>query len=154
MNRKTIAGVFLSAATLAAQFPGLTLPPSGGNQKAAVTQFIGPVKLTIEYSSPQVHGGPGAQDRRGKIWGQLVPYGMADLGFGNGKPSPWRAGANENTVFETSHDVTVEGKPLGAGRYGLHMIPVKESWTLIFSKNSTSWAASSTRRARTRCASM
>ena len=86
---------------LLAQYPGLTLPPSGNNQKAAATQFIGPVRITIEYSSPAVHG-PDGKDRRGQIWGKLVPYGLTNLGFGNGKPDPWRAGANENTVFTVS----------------------------------------------------
>src|SRR5215470_7467010 len=81
-----------------AQFAGLTLPPSGNNQKAAVTQSVGPVQIRIEYSSPAVHG-PDGTDRRGQIWGKLVPYGLSNLGFGNGKPDPWRAGANENSVF-------------------------------------------------------
>jgi hypothetical protein len=39
---------------------------------------------------------------------QLVPYGLTDLGFGSRKPSPWRAGANENTVFSVSHDVPIK----------------------------------------------
>ena len=131
---------FVLAFTALAQTPGLTLPPSGNNQKAAVTQFVGPVKVSIEYSSPSVHDFAG-QDRRGKIWGQLVPYGLTDLGFGHRKPSPWRAGANENTVFEVSHPVTIEGKPLPAGRYGLHFIVDPAEWTLILSKNSTSWGS-------------
>ncbi|MEP7365139.1 MAG: hypothetical protein ABI972_17940, partial [Acidobacteriota bacterium] len=67
-----------------AQTPGLTLPYSGDNQKAAVTQYIGPVKVEIEYSSPKVHG-PAGDDRRGKIWGGLVAYGMSDLGFPPGR---------------------------------------------------------------------
>jgi tetratricopeptide (TPR) repeat protein len=124
-----------------AQYPGLTLPPSGNNQKAAVIQYIGPVKVEIEYSSPAVHG-PDGKDRRGQIWGKLVPYGMADLGgFGNDKPGPWRAGANENSVFTVSDNVTIEGKTLPAGRYGLHMIPGKDEWTLIFSKDSRAWGS-------------
>src|SRR5260370_11940787 len=125
---------------LFAQFPGLTLPPSGNNQKASVAQQIGPVRITIDYSSPAVHS-PAGEDRRGKIWGKLVPYGLTNLGFGNGNPGPWRAGANENTVFAISIDVLVEGKPLPAGRYGLHMIPGTEEWTIIFSKNSTAWGS-------------
>ena len=131
---------FFLAGAVFAQFPGLTLPPSGNNQKAAVTQYVGPVQVTIEYSSPAVHG-PGGADRRGQIWGKLVPYGLTDLGFGNGKPDPWRAGANENTIFAVSHDVSVEGKTLPAGRYGLHMIPGAEEWTLIFSKNASAWGS-------------
>jgi tetratricopeptide (TPR) repeat protein len=130
----------LAAGGLLAQSPGLTLPPSGNNQRANVTQFIGPVKVTIEYSSPAVHG-PDGKDRRGQIWGKLVPYGMTNLGFGNGKPGPWRAGANENTVLAVSNDVLIEDKPLPAGRYGLHMIPGQEEWTLIFSKNSGAWGS-------------
>ena len=127
------AGVF-------AQFAGLTLPPSGNNQKAIVTQYVGPVQVRIEYSSPSIHGTAG-KDRHGEIWGKLVPYGLANLGFGNGKPDPWRAGANENTVFAVSHDVTIEGSPLPAGRYGLFMIPEKEEWTIIFSKDSGAWGS-------------
>ena len=34
----------------------LTLPPSGDNQKSVVTQYMGMVGITINYSSPDVHG--------------------------------------------------------------------------------------------------
>ncbi len=129
--------LFVYVAPCAAQT--LTLPPDGGNQRAEVSQQIGLVRASIEYNSPDVHG-PGGEDRRGKIWGGLVPYGVHDLGFNNAK-GPWRAGANENTVFEVSHDVTIEGKPLKAGRYGLHMLAGANEFTVIFSKNSTSWGS-------------
>jgi tetratricopeptide (TPR) repeat protein len=121
-------------------FPGLTLPPSGNNQRSFVSQHIGPVEVSIDYSSPAVHG-PDGKDRRGEIWGKLVPYGMTNLGFGNGKPGPWRAGANENTVLATSNDVIIDGKRLPAGRYGVHMIAGPEEWTVVFSKDSTSWGS-------------
>jgi hypothetical protein len=128
------------AGSLFAQFERMTLPPSGNNQKASVTQYIGPVKVTIDYSSPAVHG-PDGKDRRGQIWGKLVPYGLTDLSFNGGKPSPWRGGANENTVFTVSDPVVIEGQPLPAGRYGLHLIPGQDEWTIIFSKNSTAWGS-------------
>ncbi len=96
--------------------------------------------MSIDYSSPAVHA-PNGQDRRGQIWGKLVPYGLTNLGFGNGKPGPWRGGANENTVFAVSNDVNIEGKKLPAGRYGLHMIPGPEEWTIIFSKDSGAWGS-------------
>jgi Protein of unknown function (DUF2911) len=129
------------AGTAAAQSGGITVPPSGGNQRAAVTQYIGLVKVGVDYSSPHVHS-PSGEDRKGKIWGDLVPYGMANLGFGTcGDQCPWRGGANENTVFTTSHDLEVQGKTLPAGSYGLHFIPGKDEWTVIFSKNSTSWGS-------------
>jgi len=128
------------AGALFAQYPGLTLPPSGNNQKATVTQYIGPVQVTIDYSSPAVHG-PDGKDRHGQIWGKLVPYGLTTTSFGNGKPDPWRAGANENTVFTVSDDVTVEGQPLPKGRYGLFMIPGEETWTVVFSKDANAWGS-------------
>ena len=98
------------------------------------------MRIAIDYSSPAVHG-PDGKDRRGQIWGKLVPYGLTDLGFGNGKPAPWRAGANENTVFDVSDNVSIEGKPLPAGRYGLHMIAGPEEWVLIFSKDANAWGS-------------
>lgn len=120
---------------------GLTLPPSGGNQKSVVSQYMGIVEARFTYNSPDVTG-PGGEDRKGKIWGQLVPWGMTNLGFGTAKESPWRAGANENTVFTISHDVLVGGKSLAAGSYGFHIIPNETgSWTLIFSKNTSSWGS-------------
>jgi hypothetical protein len=127
--------------SLFAQYPALTLPPSGDNQKASVTQFVGPVKVTIDYSSPAVHGPSGSNDRRGQIWGKLVPYGMTDLGVLGGKLSPWRGGANENTVFTVSDSITIQGEPLAAGQYGLHFIPGQDEWTIIFSKNSSAWGS-------------
>lgn len=116
----------------------LTLPPDGDNQHSTVTQAIGLVTVTIDYHSPDVHA-PDGTDRRGNIWGKLVPYGVTDDAFGTCTQCPWRAGANENTAFSVSHDVKIEGQALPAGSYGLHMIAGPEEWTLIFSKNAKSW---------------
>jgi hypothetical protein len=142
---RSLAGAVTAALALALAGPApaqtVTTPPSGGNQRSIVTQGIGLVRVTVNYSSPHVHN-PAANDRRGKIWGALVPYGVANLGFGTcGDQCPWRGGANENTVFTTSHDIKVQGEPLPAGTYGLHFVPDKEEWTIIFSKNHTSWGS-------------
>ncbi len=120
----------------------VTLPPSGGNQKSVVTQYMGLASATFIYHSPDV-AAPNGQDRRGKIWGQLVPYGMTNLGFGSATSSPWRAGANENTIFKASHDLTVNGKKLPAGKYGFHVIVGEpgEDWTLIFSSDTEAWGS-------------
>jgi tetratricopeptide (TPR) repeat protein len=86
--------------------------------------------VTITYHRPAV--------KSRQIWGGLVP-------FDGGKPIPWRAGANENTTISFTHDVLIEGKRLGAGTYGLHMIPSVKDWVVIFSKNYTSWGSFSYR---------
>jgi Tfp pilus assembly protein PilF len=136
----------LTAATIAAGAPrtasgaqGITFPPNGENPQASVMQAIGPVRVSIDYSSPRVVRGK--TDRRGKIWGELVPWGLSDLGLNGCTECPWRGGANENTVFETTHDVRVQGEPLPAGRYGLHLIPGQDDWTVVFSKDADSWGS-------------
>jgi len=135
-----VAAVALAfSAPAAAQ--GVSLPPSGDNQKCSITQHIGLATVSVEYSSPDVHA-PDGSDRRGKIWGQLVPYGWNEESFGTcGKKCPWRGGANENTVVRFSHAVKVEGRPLAAGVYGLHFVPGETEWMVIFSKNSISWGS-------------
>jgi DUF2911 family protein len=136
-----LAAVALLAATpVLAQPAGITLPPSGDNQYASVTQGIGLVRVTIEYHSPDVHS-PTGEDRHGKIWGGLVPYGLAHIDLATCSECPWRGGANENTVFRTTHDVKVQGQLLPAGSYGVHFIPGKDEWTIVFSKNSTAWGS-------------
>src|SRR5438094_1228328 len=105
--------------TLAAQ-NDLNLPDV--SQAAEVKQQIALTDITIKYHRPLVN--------ERKIWGGLVPYGKV-----------WRAGANENTTIEFSDDVSVEGKPLAKGLYGLHLIPNQDSCTVIFSKTNTAWGS-------------
>ncbi len=112
--------VLFLAALCSAQSAQLDLPRQ--SQRAQVTQRIGITDITISYHRPLVNGR--------KIWGGLVPYGQV-----------WRAGANENTTITFPDDVMIEGKPLPAGTYGLHMIPTEDQWTVIFSKMHTAWGS-------------
>lgn len=126
--------VTLYSITATAQIT-LTGLPSGGNKKAWVGERVGLTDVEIHYHRPGVKG------REGKLWGQLVPTGFTDLGFGSSKAAPWRAGANENTTLEFSNDVTVEGQPLKAGKYGFFIAYDSAEATLIFSKNASSWGS-------------
>jgi hypothetical protein len=92
------------------------------SQRATVIQRIGLTDVTIVYHAPL------ANSR--ELFGKTVPYGQV-----------WRAGANENTTINFTDDVSVEGHPLPAGTYGLHTLPTADKWTIIFSKNSTSWGS-------------
>jgi|APTNR8051073442_1049403.scaffolds.fasta_scaffold00033_75 tetratricopeptide (TPR) repeat protein len=119
----------------------ISLPPSGDNQRSEVIQWVGLVKVRISYSSPDVHG-PNGDDRKGKIWGEVVHYGFIDQGFGTSKAAPWRAGANENTTISFSHDVKIVGKDVKAGTYGLFLDVEKEGpWNWILSKDINSWGS-------------
>jgi hypothetical protein len=126
MIRKSLRGILLclsltsASGFISAQSFVLDLPrPS---QRAQIAQRVGITDITISYHRPLVNNR--------KVWDALVPYGKI-----------WRAGANENTTITFSDPVTIEGKPLDKGTYGLHMIPTADQWTIIFSKNFTSWGA-------------
>jgi tetratricopeptide (TPR) repeat protein len=124
----SLAFVFVSADAIAQ----LDLPR--GSQMAKVSQRIGISDITIAYSRPSVN--------EREIWGKLVPYGMNNLGFGTAKESPWRAGANENTIIKFTDNVKIEGKELPAGKYGLHMVVHENGKAhIIFSKNNSAWGS-------------
>lgn len=128
--------VFLTSILVCSTFYAqimLTSLPSGGNKRASVSEQIGLVDVQIHYSRPGVKG------REGKIWGSLIHKGLEDPGFGNSKAAPWRAGANENTTISFSRDVTINNKPLAAGKYGLFIMYDSLKSTVIFSKNANSW---------------
>ena len=137
-----IAAILLiSGVATCQELSELSLPPNGGNQKAEVSQWIGPVKITITYHSPNVHGG-GGKDRAGHIWGEVVRYGFVDEGFGPTKAAPWRAGANESTTISFSDDVQVEGKPIKAGTYALYLDAEPSGpWVWIFSTAAAGWGS-------------
>jgi hypothetical protein len=109
--------LFVEAATAQERLPAPWASPA-----STVSQVIGLTDVTVTFGRPAVKGRA--------IWGGLVPY-----------EEVWRAGANENTTIRFANDVKVEGQPLAAGTYGLHTIPHKDKWTIIFSHNSTSWGS-------------
>jgi tetratricopeptide (TPR) repeat protein len=111
--------MFLFSISLIAQ-QGINLPRV--SQHATVSQKIGIAEITIDYHRPGVNGRT--------IWGALVPYDQI-----------WRAGANENTTIIFSHPVTIAGKNVPAGIYGLHMIPTEKEWTIILNKDYRAWGS-------------
>ncbi len=138
-GNQSIMKVFVTASLFVfAAFPAfaqLTTPADGTSVRARVSERVGLTDISIDYGRPAVKG------RDGKIWGEVVYSGFKNQGFGNGKDSPWRAGANENTVIEFSTDVTIEGKTLKAGKYGFFVAYGADECTLIFSTATSSWGS-------------
>jgi Protein of unknown function (DUF2911) len=130
---RKMALLILSGVSLAVQ--GQQVKMSRTSKMAFVSEQIGITDVTVNYSRPAVNG------REGKIWGDLVPYGFVDYHYGTSKAAPWRAGANENTTIEFSTDVTVEGRPLAAGKYGFFIAMGQEKATLVFSKDNNAWGS-------------
>ncbi len=115
-----LGAIALGAVPALCQVPPLELPQA--SPKASVGQTVGLTDIEIDYHRPAVN--------KRKVWGELVPYN-----------DPWRAGANENTTITFSSPVTVGGKPLPAGTYGIHMIPTEKDWTVALSHVATAWGS-------------
>src|SRR6187399_2438468 len=77
---------------------------------AEIKQNFALSNIEISYSRPGVKGR--------KIFGDLVPFGKV-----------WRTGANGATTVTFGEDVTIGGKKVAAGKYGLLSIPGQTEWT-------------------------
>ena len=110
-----VGGTALAAllAAPAAQAQITTPQPS---PKSTVMQRVGLTDITITYSRP------GVKNRA--VFGGLVPFGKR-----------WRTGANATTSLKISDDVTIEGKKIPAGEYGLYTIPNKTEWLVVLNKS-------------------
>ena len=117
-----VAALLALTPALAGPADAQILPFPEVSPHAVVSDTLGLTEVTIDYHRPGVKGR--------EIWGGLVPWNAV-----------WRAGANENTVITFSHPVQIEGHDLAAGSYGLHMIPTEDDWTVIFSRNHSSWGS-------------
>lgn len=98
--------------TVAAQAQIKTPAPSPSQ---TIKQEFGLSSIELSYSRPAMKGRV--------IFGDLVPYGKV-----------WRTGANGATTLTFGDEVTIGGKKIAPGKYGLLSIPEKESWTLIITK--------------------
>lgn len=107
------------------------------SQRAEVAQTIGDTRIALVYHRPNIKGR--------EIWGcqtnDVVPKGGVTYPCLVPTGQVWRTGANENTTFETNHDLKIGSQTLPAGKYGLHTIPGKDGWTIIFNKVNDSWGS-------------
>lgn len=101
-----VVGNFIYAQTLVTPQPSTT---------QTVKQNFGLATIELSYSRPNLKGR--------KAMGDLVPFGKV-----------WRTGANNATVLTFGDEVTIGGKKIPAGKYGLLSIPDKDNWTLIITK--------------------
>ena len=118
-----------------ASFAQLSLPRE--SQRQEIAQTVGDAKVSIVYHRPNAKARKiyGCETKdvipiANNLYPCLVPYGQV-----------WRAGANENTTIEFTRDVSINGQPLPAGKYGFHILPSKTDWTLIFSKDNDKWGS-------------
>ncbi len=116
-------------------FAQIKTPPQAPGQKApaqkAPAQKLSPadstmvktndgVTINIHYSSPSLKGR--------KIGTEVAEFGKV-----------WRTGANATTTISFDNNVTINGKRLEAGKYGIHTIPGEANTTIIFNKTWDQW---------------
>jgi hypothetical protein len=120
MKSKVYLFIVLIFVGFSSVFAQTNLPRA--SQRQSVSQTVGDTTVSIVYHRPNA--------KARTVWGDLVPYGEV-----------WRTGANENTTFEISSDVKINGQVLPKGKYGLHTIPNKDEWTIIFNKVNNEWGS-------------
>src|ERR1700712_2539292 len=111
--KKIFYVLLLACAAQSYSYAQLTTPSPSPTQ--TVKQDFGLSNIELSYSRP------GKKGR--KIMGDLVPFGNV-----------WRTGANGATTLTFGDDVTIGGKAIPKGKYGLLTIPGKDSWTIIITK--------------------
>ncbi|MBP3942510.1 DUF2911 domain-containing protein [Sphingobacteriaceae bacterium WQ 2009] len=96
------------------------LPPASSSQK--IVQSVGIKNISLSYNRPNGNGR--------QVFGGLIPYNEV-----------WRTGANNIPALTFEENVTIAGKPVPAGTYGILTIPGTKTWTVILSKNAQQWGA-------------
>jgi len=90
-----------------------------------------PINATHDRKPPQIKIVYSRPLKKGRdIFSEtgLQPYGKV-----------WRVGANEETEIKFYVPVTIGGKQLPAGTYGLFAIPGKDTFTIIINSNLDKW---------------
>ena len=113
------ATVAVMATLLAAPAAQAQLATPQASPRSTVTQRVGLTDVTITYSRPSL--------KNREAFGAnspLAPYSKR-----------WRTGANGSTTIKFSDEVTIEGKKVPAGEYGLYTIPNAGEWTVVLNKS-------------------
>lgn len=111
--KKLMLFIVLCCGLLITEAQPIKTPQPSSSQ--TVKQEFGLSTIELSYSRPNMKGR--------KIYGDLVPYNAV-----------WRTGANSATTIAFGDEVTIGGKKVPAGKYGLLTIPSATEWTVIISK--------------------
>ena len=113
------AAVATAATFLAAPAAEAQIATPQASPKSTIMQRVGLTDITVVYSRPGLKGRAAFGDKS-----PLAPVGKR-----------WRTGANATTSIKFSDDVTIEGKKVPAGEYGIYTIPNKTEWLVVLNKS-------------------
>lgn len=127
MLKKIVLAIGVLVIIIAGYLGYLMLTTKSHSPAAVVEYKDGDFQIEVTYSRPY--------KKERLIFGTqseeaLVPFG-----------EKWRTGANEATEINFSHDVTLDGQVLKAGRYSLYTIPEVSAWTVVFNSKLEYWGA-------------
>lgn len=112
-----LLSILLCAATMGAQLKAPVASP-----RAKLSQNIGLVNITVDYSRPSKKGRT--------IFGSLVPYNKI-----------WRTGANQATTFSVSDDIKINNQLVPKGEYHIYSVPREKRLDLIVYKKTDKWGS-------------
>lgn len=113
------AAVATAATLLAAPATQAQIRTPAASPQSTIMQRVGLTDITVVYSRPGLKGRTAFGDKS-----PLAPVGKR-----------WRTGANATTSIKFSDDVTIEGKKVPAGEYGIYTIPNKTEWLVVLNKS-------------------
>ena len=113
------AAVATAATFLAAPAAEAQIRTPAASPQSTIMQRVGLTDITVVYSRPGLKGRAAFGDKS-----PLAPVGKR-----------WRTGANATTSIKFSDDVTIEGKKVPAGEYGIYTIPNKTEWLVVLNKS-------------------
>ena len=113
------AAVATAATLLAAPAAEAQIATPQASPKSTIMQRVGLTDITVVYSRPGQKGRAAFGDKSPR-----APVGKR-----------WRTGANATTSIKFSDDVTIEGKKVPAGEYGIYTIPNKTEWLVVLNKS-------------------
>ena len=113
------AAVATAATLLAAPATQAQIRTPAASPQSTIMQRVGLTDITVVYSRPGLKGRAAFGDKS-----PLAPVGKR-----------WRTGANATTSIKFSDDVTIEGKKVPAGEYGIYTIPNKTEWLVVLNKS-------------------
>ncbi|GGG36667.1 DUF2911 domain-containing protein [Hymenobacter glacieicola] len=115
-SSRSLSATLLVSGLLLASAAQAQISTPAASPKSTIQQRVGLTDVTLVYSRPNLRGRA--------AFGNLVPFSKR-----------WRTGANATTSIKFSDDVTVEGKKVPAGEYGIYTIPGKTEWIVVLNKS-------------------
>ncbi|UOQ76309.1 DUF2911 domain-containing protein [Hymenobacter sp. 5516J-16] len=116
LTSRSLGATLLVSGLLLASAAQAQISTPAASPKSTIQQRVGLTDITLVYSRPNLRGRA--------AFGNLVPFSKR-----------WRTGANATTSIKFSDDVTVEGKKVPAGEYGIYTIPGKTEWIVVLNKS-------------------